>query len=560
MNDKTTIWRTAALLLWVTHFTWAVGANGSAAESSVAGTSWRGGPQCADGIDNDGDGLTDWQFDLGCTTLNDDSEGGLQGGTVENGWTVYEPTINKATDDTIIYYVSAEGDDSWSGLLSIPNQEGTDGPKQTILAALSQLRDGSSDWVLLRRGDSWSGQNVNVSISGRSPSDPIVIASYGEALARPRVLGEAHMSGGANVAIMHLSFNEHSSISGGVRDVVVEGCFFDEDRLTVTAPYGGHGWNVRLRRNVFWNTSLFVRGMVDSIIEGNVIHRDRDLGQHGMYLSRTDSDPIVTRGNLVNMQGESMNAIKQRPGGLAEGNVLVDSRSAALYIGECRDNSDQKCLPPVPAQARGNLFLTEHYPGSTGLAFLWENLIPGSTAIQGNIFKETYPLYLLGNAVVENNILFNTKPTVDVVAVTRWHSNTVFTNLPGDVISSHQPGGATPTISAQNNHYFSTEPVDDWIDGFNDWKTLTGETGNADPFTLPNPDATLAGYHTSIGGAASTTAFFDEALMQAKFQYRPEYSAAAVIAYFRDAFSTDVLVFTDGFESGDVAAWSASQP
>ena len=51
-----------------------------------------GGPaQCDDGIDNDQDGLTDWQLDLGCFGAEDRTEGGLSG-ELDNGWTVLSAT------------------------------------------------------------------------------------------------------------------------------------------------------------------------------------------------------------------------------------------------------------------------------------------------------------------------------------------------------------------------------------------------------------------------------------------------------------------------------------
>ena len=105
-----------------------------------------GPTECNDGIDNDGDGLTDWQLDLGCTGPGDNSEGG-NNNVLEDGWTVFEP----ATDTRIIYVSSSEGDDSWSGLA--PSWDGTDGPKATVPAAIELLEDGQPDWLLFKRGD-----------------------------------------------------------------------------------------------------------------------------------------------------------------------------------------------------------------------------------------------------------------------------------------------------------------------------------------------------------------------------------------------------------------------
>ena len=47
-----------------------------------------GPTECNDGIDNDGDGLTDWQLDLGCTGPGDNSEGG-NNNVLEDAGTVF---------------------------------------------------------------------------------------------------------------------------------------------------------------------------------------------------------------------------------------------------------------------------------------------------------------------------------------------------------------------------------------------------------------------------------------------------------------------------------------
>jgi hypothetical protein len=136
--------------------------------------------ECSDGVDNDGDGLVDWQLDLGCTGPNDPTEGGLHD-VLDEGWTVFE-----AGPDTSIYYVSSStGNDAWSGLA--PEWDGTDGPKQTPAAAIALMLDGKPDWLLFKRGDVWVDQPIgNWRISGASTDRPVVIATYGSSAERPR--------------------------------------------------------------------------------------------------------------------------------------------------------------------------------------------------------------------------------------------------------------------------------------------------------------------------------------------------------------------------------------
>jgi hypothetical protein len=92
----------------------------------------------------------------------------------------------RATD----YFISESlGDDAWSGLLPEPNGSMTDGPKQS-LAAASTLLDttvGPGDRVLLRRGDTWSGDvSINVSAAAGTPAEAIVVGAYGTG-ARPTI-------------------------------------------------------------------------------------------------------------------------------------------------------------------------------------------------------------------------------------------------------------------------------------------------------------------------------------------------------------------------------------
>jgi parallel beta-helix repeat protein len=92
------------------------------------------------------------------------------------GW--FAPTAG-ATD----YFVSESvGDDAWSGLLPDPNASMTDGPKQSLAAASTLLDSvvGPGDRVLLRRGDTWSGDvSLDVSAAVGTPADPIVVGAYG---------------------------------------------------------------------------------------------------------------------------------------------------------------------------------------------------------------------------------------------------------------------------------------------------------------------------------------------------------------------------------------------
>lgn len=135
---------------------------------------------CDNGIDDDGDGLVDWAYDLGCFGPEDADEGSANR-VLQGGWTVLEPA-----DDTRIFYVSASlGDDAWSGLS--PEPTGSDGPLRTVAAAKAKMVDGRPDWLLFRRGDVFVDQPIgHWSVSGRDEAAPVVLGSYGPSIERPR--------------------------------------------------------------------------------------------------------------------------------------------------------------------------------------------------------------------------------------------------------------------------------------------------------------------------------------------------------------------------------------
>lgn len=155
---------------------------------------------CSDGIDNDGDGLIDWQEDLGCIDSTDTSEGGMPSQSLENGWTVMEPS-----PDSKIYFVSSsEGSDNNDGLSASTSLK-------TIAAAYARARADHPDWILLKRGDVFY-ENITPQ-TGRSKSEPFVYASYGPSIERPMLKtgftqGIAYPPGGTfrHLAIIGLKF------------------------------------------------------------------------------------------------------------------------------------------------------------------------------------------------------------------------------------------------------------------------------------------------------------------------------------------------------------------
>lgn len=91
-----------------------------------------------------------------------------------------QPQQTIRPDSRLIYVSSSAGNDANDGLTPAS-------PKATLQGAVSCLRDGSPDWLFLRRGDSWTEGFGPFEFSGRSESEPIVITAYGPGLENPRV-------------------------------------------------------------------------------------------------------------------------------------------------------------------------------------------------------------------------------------------------------------------------------------------------------------------------------------------------------------------------------------
>jgi len=107
--------------------------------------------------------------------------GGATGTYERITWTTFSQTI----DDRIIYVSSTDGNDAYNGLSSVPSGggAGSPGPKRTINAAYSLMRDGYADWALLKKGDTWT-ELITLRRGGRSAAQPMLFGSYGTG-ARP---------------------------------------------------------------------------------------------------------------------------------------------------------------------------------------------------------------------------------------------------------------------------------------------------------------------------------------------------------------------------------------
>jgi hypothetical protein len=72
---------------------------------------------------------------------------------------------------------------------------------------------------------------------------------------------------------------------------------------------------------------------------------------------------------------------------------------------------------------------------------------------------------------------------------------------------------------------------------FSTWEADTGEDGTNTTFSLADPNVSLGTYNGTLGGTATTRAFFETAAGQSKSNYDPRYTASAAIEYVRSGLA-----------------------
>jgi hypothetical protein len=108
------------------------------------------------------------------------------------GFSTFEPS----SDSRIVYVSDSAGDDATGATYDETSPEvgadpfnptGTVKAFKTIDAGLTAVRSGYPDWVLLRRGDSWTITATLDAKSGRSADERFLISAYGPGADRPLI-------------------------------------------------------------------------------------------------------------------------------------------------------------------------------------------------------------------------------------------------------------------------------------------------------------------------------------------------------------------------------------
>ena len=494
-----------------------------------------------------------------------------------DGWTNVTPSA-----DTQIVYVADDGNDAkcaphlhdGSDPFTIP---GSVTPCLTLDHAKTLLRDGFPDWMLLHKGDVWTNETIGKwwNLNGRSEQERMLIGAYGTG-ARPLLQAAANQDGFnaargiSNVALIGIHFHSHTRDPNspafdpdslkGTRGVLIgarnntlnHANFLVED---VRVEYFGTSiileyrnsppmTNVEVRRSVFahaYNSGshsqgFFVYGMNGVLLEENLIInngwlRDRDNGHpqvpgtgatrfnQGIYMQtinpilnnpRDETEHIIIRNNII--ADNSGAGIQARAGGTIEGNLILRS-SFPILIGGPSSRYDADDPDGVHGIIRDNV-VTDLIDNRTDE--------PGGNAIR---------LRNIATAKVDNNLVYNDDGSVP-------------TNTRGISFFS----GNLPTVTNNTFHNWlrgavsnvsGSLPVEDnnryWDAIGANWP-ITGSNRNSEDLTFPDPTRSVGSYNAIQGGAATYDAFIQEARLQSRDNWRPEYTATAVNRYLREGF------------------------
>ncbi len=444
----------------------------------------------------------------------------------EDGWTVITPSA----DSKIVYVSSSEGDDNNDGL-------SPEFPVATIKKASNLVRNGYPDHILLKCGDVWENPNLYRFHSGRSATEPMVVSYYGDSITRPLLLINTlflNIDGDpiANVAFIGLEwyawkhdpdspdFSNKNNVSvfrfvgSGGSNILIEDCVARYASLGAfddCCPEGNRFRKVLLRRNIVTHawidssyysetariTNGFYASETDSLLIEDCLFDHNgwteaiesggpNMFNHNVYLQYDCSSTTIIRNNIL--ARASAHGVQLRGGGICSDNLFIQN-SVNLNIGGVSaplDGAD------AYSYARGNVFYESKYMDSTNYVY------PRTAA--------NVAITILIPSTIEDNIM--------------THSLNEGAAGIGKYDEEYGLGGSVTEI---NNIEYK----------WSDWSQLP------DPAWF-DPDRKLGHYHQNLGGEASTVAFLEKAAKRPLRTLWPEYSADAVLQFFRDGFSTDI--------------------
>lgn len=443
----------------------------------------------------------------------------------ENGWTVLTPSSN-----TRIYYVDAvNGNNTTAQYVEASSVSDIRNPGsvfayKTIEAAAAVVRDGYPDWILLKRGQSWTDESLGEFKSGLSAGEPLVISYYGTSGDRPLIRNidnfidfngrdKSHLVL-HGLHIYNYKQDPDSSdfdlaqsekvlrLIGRGENILIEDCKFEFNEI-VLSGYNGKYNNVNIRRcivvDTYYNNSANDNnqrpsGLYASMINGLLIEQcvfdhngwneditsaAANMYNHDIYLQYNCSNTIV-RDNIITRG--AAHGLQLRGCGIAEDNLFVQN-AVALNLGYHGHESVYDTI----AIAKNNVILEGRD--------MDPNDVTGS--LSTNAVWGIWTSF--ERFIVENNIIANRIATV--------------------------PGTATPDDNGAITDY-----INNIIYNWEDKRDMNN------PEWI-DPERSVASYHGTLGKTPTFESFITEVRNRPLETWPEEYEAGTINNYFREGFS-----------------------
>lgn len=361
-----------------------------------------------------------------------------------NGWTIFTPS-----NDTRIMYVSNSGDDATGTIYtknstevgSDPFKPGAVKPFATYAAAYANARVAYPDWILIKRGETFTEAIYSSIRDGRSATEPFLIASYGTAGLSP-ILKTGSTTGlrffGSKewVAVSGIEFYAHTRdpdsadyINGDgatglyiyataadekVQGILIEGCRF--------RFYANNGL-ITGNNDVVDGVTLYRNVMLDSYWDA--------AHSQGLFLSHAEH--IILKENIFDHNGWYSQADS---GGIGEATIFNHN----TYISEANNIEMDSNIFTRPSSV-GNKFRSDIELGMINIT------------VNNNLYVDT-----------EMAFGFNGEGTADIRFQNITATNNVITNLGRSQPTNRTLGWGIEfnsiDIGAINNNYIINQPLD----------------------------------------------------------------------------------------------------
>jgi len=444
----------------------------------------------------------------------------------------YTKQFQPSSDSNIIY-VSSNGNDETAEIISANsvqdplNPNVNISPFKTLKTAISKLRNGYPDWILLKRGDVWENESFGViRKSGRNINERIIIAYYGSEGDRPLIKSGskngilANNKLTSNIAIIGLDFYAHTrdpssddyipgtkgstgiALVGGGDNILIENTAVRYFRSGITMQSFDNKTyrNFELKRSIITHSyalsshsqGMYIDGVDGILIQENLFDHNgwhKTLApatkfNHNIYMQTNNiGKNIIVRANVIT-RGSS-HGIHGRAGGLFEDNLFAEN-SISLQLGYFGTPLKENTV----AQARNNVILSGKLMDPTGKHSATTKAIWG-------LYTEVDSLNNGGIVKIENNLIANAKNFNN--------SNSDIKIIPGAIYSNN----ITYNWNSINDNY---KP--EWV----------------------KPDINISDYMESIGAKPTIEEYLTQLRSRKLNQWNKALSAPTVNKFIRSGF------------------------